>query len=38
MVVRVSADNQAYVNQNIDVVFHLENAKFFDKDTEAVIQ
>jgi multiple sugar transport system ATP-binding protein len=37
MVVRVSADNQAYVNQNIDVVFHLENAQFFNKDTEAVI-
>jgi multiple sugar transport system ATP-binding protein len=37
MVVRVSADNQAYVNQNIDVVFHLENAQFFDKETETVI-
>lgn len=37
VVARVNADNQAYVNQNIDVVFHLENAKFFDAETERVI-
>ncbi len=38
IVVRVSPDNQAYVNQVIDVVFHLENAKFFDKQTDSIIQ
>ncbi|MCG3204730.1 MAG: sn-glycerol-3-phosphate import ATP-binding protein UgpC [Elusimicrobia bacterium] len=38
VVVRVSPDNQAHVNQNIDLVFHLENAKFFNKETDAVIQ
>ena len=38
VVIRVSADNQAYVSQNIDVVFHMENAKFFDKETDSVIR
>ncbi|MFN0117096.1 MAG: ABC transporter ATP-binding protein [Elusimicrobiota bacterium] len=38
IVARVSPDNQAYVNQNIDVVLHLENAQFFDAETEAVIK
>jgi multiple sugar transport system ATP-binding protein len=37
LVVRVSADNQAHINQTIDVVFHMENAKFFDAETDAVI-
>lgn len=37
IVARVGADNKAAVKQNIDVVFKLENAKFFDIDTEMVI-
>ncbi len=37
VVARVNADNRAYVNQNIDMVFNMENAKFFDAETEAVI-
>jgi multiple sugar transport system ATP-binding protein len=37
MVVRVQADNNAYVNQKIDVVLKLENAKFFDAETDTVI-
>jgi multiple sugar transport system ATP-binding protein len=38
MVARVNADNQAHVKQNIDVVVKLENAKFFDSETDAIIQ
>jgi len=37
VVARVNPDNKAYVNQNIDIVFHMEKAKFFDPDTENVI-
>jgi len=37
VVARVDADNKAYVSQNIDVVFKLENAKFFDSVTDALI-
>jgi multiple sugar transport system ATP-binding protein len=37
VVARVNADNRAYVSQNIDMVFNMENAKFFDAETEAVI-
>jgi len=37
VVARVNADNKAVVNQNIDIVFHMENAKFFDAETDAVI-
>ncbi len=38
MVIRVLPDNKAYVNQRIDVVLKLENAKFFDAETETVIE
>jgi multiple sugar transport system ATP-binding protein len=38
IVARVSPDNQAYVSQTIDVVFHLENARFFDKETDSIIK
>jgi multiple sugar transport system ATP-binding protein len=37
VVARVNADNEAYVNQKIDIVFHMENVKFFDAETDAVI-
>ncbi len=37
VVARVSADNHAFVSQKIDIVFHLENAKFFDAETNVVI-
>lgn len=37
LVARVSPDNEARVSQRIDVVLHLENVKFFDMETEAVI-
>jgi multiple sugar transport system ATP-binding protein len=37
MVVRVLPDNKAFVNQKIDVVLRIENAKFFDAETEATI-
>jgi multiple sugar transport system ATP-binding protein len=37
MVVRVLSDNKAFVNQKIDVVLKLENAKFFDAETESTI-
>jgi multiple sugar transport system ATP-binding protein len=37
VVARVNADNQATVNQRIDIVFHMENVKFFDAETDAVI-
>lgn len=37
MVARVEPDNAAQVNQTIDVVLKMENAKFFDADTDAVI-
>lgn len=37
VVVRVNADNQAQVSQQIDVVFQMEKAKFFDAETEQVI-
>jgi len=37
MVARVNADNQAFVNQRIDIVVHLENVKFFDAETDVVI-
>ena len=36
-VARVNSDNEAQVNQEIDVVFKLENAKFFDPETNKVI-
>lgn len=38
LVARVNPDNMAHVKQEIDVVFKLENAKFFDADTDVVIQ
>lgn len=37
MVARVLSDNKAFVNQKIDVVFRMENAKFFDAETLATI-
>lgn len=37
VVARVQPDNQAHVNQKIDVVFQMEKAKFFDADTDATI-
>jgi ABC-type sugar transport system ATPase subunit len=38
VVSRVNADNTATVSQRIDVVFHLENVKFFDSETDVVIE
>ncbi len=37
LVGRVNADNQAFVNQRIDIVVHMENVKFFDAETDVVI-
>ena len=37
VVARVNADNDAKVSQKIDVVFKLENVKFFDLETDQVI-
>ncbi len=37
IVVRVGADNNAHIKQVIDVVFRMENAKFFNAETDAVI-
>jgi multiple sugar transport system ATP-binding protein len=37
LVARVAADNKAYVSQKIDVVFKMENVKFFDVETNSVI-
>jgi multiple sugar transport system ATP-binding protein len=37
VVARVEPDNAAHVNQVIDVVFKLENVKFFDAETDATI-
>ncbi len=37
IVARVRPDNNASVKQHIDVVFKMENAKFFDIETDAVI-
>lgn len=37
LVARVGADNRAHVKQVIDVVFKMENAKFFDAESETRI-
>jgi multiple sugar transport system ATP-binding protein len=37
VVARVSPDNKAYVSQIIDLVVNMENVKFFDAETDAVI-
>lgn len=37
LVARVSRENQARVSQRIDIVFKMENVKFFDQETEKVI-
>lgn len=37
IVAKVAADNKAFVSQQIDVVFKMENVKFFDAETNAVI-
>lgn len=37
VVARVNPDNEAQVNQKIDIVLNLEKAKFFDSETENVI-
>jgi hypothetical protein len=36
-VARAGSDNKAQVNQKIDIVFKMENAKFFDAETQSVI-
>jgi multiple sugar transport system ATP-binding protein len=37
VVARAGSDNKAQVNQKIDIVFKMENAKFFDAETQNVI-
>lgn len=37
IVARVQADNEANVDQKIDVVFKMENVKFFDAETDVAI-
>jgi hypothetical protein len=34
----VGPDNDAHVDQRIDVVLKMEKAQFFDKETEKVIR